>query len=301
MRALSIRQPYAELILRGLKKIKYRSRPTRRYHHRLLVLSLSRLLPTMMRWLRERPPFQQLLLILGVAILLNLLVAACISALGGYTGAVVGRVASPTWVSKRNPARLPTASPDQIQWLLDRGWKPPDETRCFVTQVYVTQHSGWCTSEDAYASVEEIKVGCSGDQLKPLLPIVVRSSVGWPCRALSKEIWRSGSEEPVAWNWHSRYGMRIPNWFGLFPLVGGFDLPMRALWRGMLVNISFYTALLLVIFKGPKRMVRLWLWCPWNRKYENCCHACGYPIGTSHVCTECGEPLRRNGAEKQPS
>ena len=29
MRALSIRQPYAELILRGLKPIEFRSRPTR--------------------------------------------------------------------------------------------------------------------------------------------------------------------------------------------------------------------------------------------------------------------------------
>ena len=29
MRALSIRQPYAELILRGLKRIEYRSRPTK--------------------------------------------------------------------------------------------------------------------------------------------------------------------------------------------------------------------------------------------------------------------------------
>jgi hypothetical protein len=28
-RALSIRQPYAELILRGIKTLKYRSRPTR--------------------------------------------------------------------------------------------------------------------------------------------------------------------------------------------------------------------------------------------------------------------------------
>ena len=29
MRALSIRQPYAELILRGIKRIEYRSRPTK--------------------------------------------------------------------------------------------------------------------------------------------------------------------------------------------------------------------------------------------------------------------------------
>jgi len=29
MRALSVRQPFAELILRGVKRIEYRSRPTR--------------------------------------------------------------------------------------------------------------------------------------------------------------------------------------------------------------------------------------------------------------------------------
>lgn len=29
MRALSIRQPFAELILRGIKTVEYRSRPTR--------------------------------------------------------------------------------------------------------------------------------------------------------------------------------------------------------------------------------------------------------------------------------
>jgi hypothetical protein len=35
MLALSIRQPYAELILRGLKMIEYRSRPTRHQRRRL--------------------------------------------------------------------------------------------------------------------------------------------------------------------------------------------------------------------------------------------------------------------------
>lgn len=37
MRALSIRQPYAELILRGLKTIEYRSRPTRIIGERFFI------------------------------------------------------------------------------------------------------------------------------------------------------------------------------------------------------------------------------------------------------------------------
>src|SRR5687768_18607703 len=37
MRALSIRQPWAELILRGVKKIEYRSRPTRLIGERFYI------------------------------------------------------------------------------------------------------------------------------------------------------------------------------------------------------------------------------------------------------------------------
>ncbi len=37
MRALSIRQPYAELILRGIKRIEYRSRPTRMTGERFAI------------------------------------------------------------------------------------------------------------------------------------------------------------------------------------------------------------------------------------------------------------------------
>src|SRR5690349_23355422 len=37
MRALSIRQPYAELILRGIKRIEYRTRPTRIIGERFFI------------------------------------------------------------------------------------------------------------------------------------------------------------------------------------------------------------------------------------------------------------------------
>ncbi len=39
MRALSIRQPYAELILRGIKTIEYRSRPTRIIGERFYIFA----------------------------------------------------------------------------------------------------------------------------------------------------------------------------------------------------------------------------------------------------------------------
>src|SRR5205823_13366640 len=42
MRALSIRQPFAELILRGIKTIEYRSRPTRIIGERFYIYASKR-------------------------------------------------------------------------------------------------------------------------------------------------------------------------------------------------------------------------------------------------------------------
>jgi predicted transcriptional regulator len=42
MRALSIRQPYAELILRGLKTIEYRTRPTRIIGERFYIYAAGK-------------------------------------------------------------------------------------------------------------------------------------------------------------------------------------------------------------------------------------------------------------------
>ena len=45
MRALSIRQPYAELILRGIKTVEYRSRGTRIIGERFYIYAAKRKLP----------------------------------------------------------------------------------------------------------------------------------------------------------------------------------------------------------------------------------------------------------------
>ena len=45
MRALSIRQPYAEMILRGMKRMEYRSRPTRIIGERFYIYAARRWSP----------------------------------------------------------------------------------------------------------------------------------------------------------------------------------------------------------------------------------------------------------------
>ena len=45
MRALSIRQPYAELILRGIKRIEYRSKPTKIVGERFWIYASKNKLP----------------------------------------------------------------------------------------------------------------------------------------------------------------------------------------------------------------------------------------------------------------
>ncbi len=61
-------------------------------------------------------------------------------------------------------------------------------------------------------------------------------------------------------------------------------------WLGMLGNWSLCAALLLVLWHVPPRIRRH------LRLRRNCCPACGYPIGRSHVCTECGGRLPAHAA-----
>jgi hypothetical protein len=74
-------------------------------------------------------------------------------------------------------------------------------------------------------------------------------------------------------------------------LSGGFVvldsiLPLRPLWRGFLVDSTFFT-IVAAVFCAPliiRRFRRLW---------RHCCVKCGYPIGQSRHCTECGHLLDR--------
>jgi hypothetical protein len=66
-------------------------------------------------------------------------------------------------------------------------------------------------------------------------------------------------------------------------------LPLRPIWRGFALNTGIYSvvaALVWMLFVAipswMRRVVRVW-----RRR----CAACGYPTGTSNVCTECGKAV----------
>ena len=62
-------------------------------------------------------------------------------------------------------------------------------------------------------------------------------------------------------------------------------VPIVPLWRGTTVNTLFYAALLWPPICGPFVLRRL------IRMKRRRCVKCGYPLGGSPVCTECGKPL----------
>ena len=65
-------------------------------------------------------------------------------------------------------------------------------------------------------------------------------------------------------------------------------LPLRPLWFGFAGNALLYAAVLWLVFFAPFQLRRS------IRRRRNLCPACGYPRGTSPVCTECGVPISRN-------
>ena len=59
-------------------------------------------------------------------------------------------------------------------------------------------------------------------------------------------------------------------------------LPTRVMPMGFAVNSLMFATLLWLIFSAPFDYRR------WKRIKRSCCSTCGYPVGTSAVCTECG-------------
>ena len=65
-------------------------------------------------------------------------------------------------------------------------------------------------------------------------------------------------------------------------------LPLRPLWRGFVGNTVFWAFTLWLAVMIP-RWLRGLIWLLRSR----CAH-CGYPVGTSPVCTECGRRISRS-------
>lgn len=59
--------------------------------------------------------------------------------------------------------------------------------------------------------------------------------------------------------------------------------PISPLWRGMIINSSFYGAAVFGCLLGVGLVRRI------RRRRLGLCETCGYPVGVSTVCTECGK------------
>ena len=69
--------------------------------------------------------------------------------------------------------------------------------------------------------------------------------------------------------------------------IRGRVLPLRPIAPGFAINTLFYGGILWLLFAAPFAIRR------WRRVKRGLCPACGYPVGTSDVCTECGRSLNR--------
>ncbi len=116
--------------------------------------------------------------------------------------------------------------------------------------------------------------------------------VGLPFRSLSIHRNRVESDLGMYWilaaeppkNW--RGGLSIPDCAnGIRQIRYGRWLPTQIIWSGFTANTIFYAALLFGMVAMPHTLRTRW------RIKCVQCPACGYPIGTSPVCTECGAPL----------
>jgi hypothetical protein len=123
---------------------------------------------------------------------------------------------------------------------------------------------------------------------KYLGQLAIRIDAGWPRMALTaflvteSDMKAAQSSDATVLNWSGGFaagGMRAP-------IGGEMALPFKPLWAGFAFNCGFF-GLLAWLALGAPRTARHYL-----RGRRGQCHACGYPVGTSPICTECGKPIK---------
>jgi hypothetical protein len=113
-------------------------------------------------------------------------------------------------------------------------------------------------------------------------------SFGWPMHAM----WWARDCDTQTRHWlppRYRYSIKLPNRKGGVERDNDRALPVGIIWSGFAVNMLAYFGALFVptaLYKIARHGRR------WHRERRGCCVKCGYPIGVSPVCTECGAELR---------
>ena len=111
---------------------------------------------------------------------------------------------------------------------------------------------------------------------------VIRIAYGWPFPCLSMG----------AWDESSMFGAKRSGTTGWD--VGTLTLPASPIWSGVIANTVIYTWLISFLLGGAFVLRRLF------RRKRGRCPDCGYPAGTSPVCTECGTDVKPRPAISNP-
>lgn len=106
---------------------------------------------------------------------------------------------------------------------------------------------------------------------------LLRVRAGLPLRSLGYWDWV---------NWKRMHPSTASS--GLWTIVAEgkkYELPFHPIWPGFVANSILYASVFWLILAGCRS------YRSWRRFNDAQCALCGYPIGTSPVCTECGVPL----------
>ena len=149
----------------------------------------------------------------------------------------------------------------------------PQDRRPFLTgheRGYVWRRFGrtsWAVGHRLYGDPTP---GARGGIMGGTSPRVWVLEAGWPVRCLRSDSW-----------WSFMMGGHTS---GLIKL-GTTSLPIRPIPTGIALDTLFFAAILLL---ARRLLARAFRYC---RIRRHLCPLCGYPFGTSPVCTECGREL----------
>jgi hypothetical protein len=112
--------------------------------------------------------------------------------------------------------------------------------------------------------------------------VALRRRAGWPMLTMEGATWSNPLEPSSRLQ---RHGLFFPpsGW----PNAATMGIPYVPIWRNFAINTLFYAAILWLLFAAPFALRRR------SRIKRGLCLACGYPIGESDVCTECGARVAR--------
>jgi len=109
---------------------------------------------------------------------------------------------------------------------------------------------------------------------------------GWPFRALcgGYETPESGVRIPPNFQPKRHWAIVTPHWRNGMPRaeMGLLVLPLHPLWMGFAGNAALYGLVATLLVWSPRALFRWW------RASPGTCAGCGYPMGVSPNCTECG-------------